>query len=77
MNKAASANGTKAKYSQAECPNNDTGRGKAESGRYHVATRRERCQQQPKEKDARTEVMPQPCGDTQISRNWLIYIGES
>lgn len=33
----------------------------------------ESCQHQPKEKDDRTEVMPWPCGNTQICRNWLIY----
>lgn len=39
----------------------------------HVAAKEERCQQQLKEKDVRTEVMPRLYGHTQISRNGLIY----
>lgn len=53
--------------------NKDTERRKAESKRCHVATGEERCQQQPKENHARTEVTPQPCGDIWSSRSGLIY----
>lgn len=41
--------------------------------RHHVATQEEREQQQPKKKDARIEVRQWLCGDTQVSRNDLIY----
>lgn len=38
-----------------------------------LTAQEERCHQQPKAKDARTEVMPWSCDNTQISRNRLIY----
>lgn len=42
-----------------------------------LTAQEESCQQQPKAKDATTEVMPWSCDNTQISRNRLIYHRES
>ena len=48
-------------YSKTENPSRDRREKKAESGRYHVATEGEKCQN--------LTGKPQPCGDTQINRN--------
>lgn len=58
---------------QAGNQNKDVVRRKAESKRCHVATREERRQQRLKEKQARREVTPQPCGNKGGSRSGLIY----
>lgn len=55
-----------------------TKKGRKRSGiREMSLTAQERCQKQPKAKDARREVMPWSCDNTQISRNMLIYKSES
>ena len=59
-------------YSKTGNQHRSTGDDGQSGEEYQPATHEERCQSQPKKKDAKTEVTPWPHGDTQISRNGLI-----
>lgn len=71
INKAAFAYG-KTDYIEVGNPNRYTGEGGQGQEECEPAAQ-EKCQQQMREKDARTEVMPWLRGDIHIIRHELIY----